>query len=109
MGIVVVAAFGASAEGPSAATTRSTRPATQFGRQDRQVIVLTLCPTVFDRNVLAFDKAGFGQSLAERGQQRPTVRERRAAEESDHRHRRLLRARRTRPKQQKRRRAAEER
>src|SRR5262249_10608479 len=71
--------------------------ANQFRRQSRQAIVLTLRPTVFDRDVLAFDKPGFGQSLAERGQQRPTLRERRAAEEPDHRHRRLLRARRERP------------
>jgi hypothetical protein len=36
--------------------------ANQIGSQRGQAIVLTLRPAVFDRNVPAFDKAGFGQS-----------------------------------------------
>ena len=39
--------------------------ADQIGRQFRQSIVLTLCPAVFDRDVLAFDVAGFAQPFAE--------------------------------------------
>jgi hypothetical protein len=35
-------------------------PASQFRRQRWQAIVFTLGPTVFDRDVLAFDIAGFG-------------------------------------------------
>jgi hypothetical protein len=85
-GIVVVAALAASAEGPSPATRTVTC------RRTSQAIVLTLGPEVCDRDVLAFDIAGFGQRLPEADQQWPAVRERRTAEESDHRHRRLLRA-----------------
>ena len=81
-------------------------PANQIGRQRRQPIDLILGPAVFDRHVLALDKARFLQALAKSAQ---TVRERVrrcGVEEPDHRHRRLLRARRERPR---RRRAAEQR
>jgi hypothetical protein len=40
--------------------------ADQIGRQFRQSFVLTFTPTVFDRNILAFDIAGLLQALAER-------------------------------------------
>jgi hypothetical protein len=72
-------------------------PANQVRCLRRQAIVLTLYPTVFNRDVLAFNIAGFGQRLAEACEDRPTLRQRRTAEEPDHRHRRLLCARRKRP------------
>src|SRR5262249_56267567 len=56
----------------------------------RQTIVLTLCPAVFDRDALAFDIPGFGESLAETDEQRPAVGEGRTAKKANHRH--LLRA-----------------
>src|SRR5262249_54501278 len=70
----------------------------QIRRQGRQAIVLTVCPTVFDGDVLTYDIAAFGQRLAEAGQHWPALRERRAAEKPDHRHRWLLCARRERPR-----------
>jgi hypothetical protein len=73
-------------------------PANQIRRQGRQAIVLTVCPTVFDGDVLTYDIAAFGQRLAEAGQHWPALRERRAAEKPDHRHRWLLCARRERPR-----------
>jgi hypothetical protein len=94
MGIVVVAAWAASAAGvlPGVATTD------QIGRHSRQSIVLAVRPAIFDRHVLSIDIPHLAQALAE-GEQtaRPGVR-RCAAEEPDHRHRRLLRARRERPR-----------
>jgi hypothetical protein len=39
--------------------------ADQVGHQCRQAIVLTLQPVVFDRDVLAFDIAGFVEAFAE--------------------------------------------
>jgi hypothetical protein len=72
----------------------------------RQPIVLTLRPAVFDCDVLTFDKAGFVEAFAERGQiERPGV-ERTGTEKADDRHRGLLRVRRERPN---RRRAAQQR
>src|SRR5262249_34036923 len=53
---------------------------------------------VFDGYVLAFDIAGFVQTLAERGNERGERLRRPSDEEPDHRHRRLLRARRQRPR-----------
>ena len=47
--------------------------ANQISRQCRQPIVLALCPTVFDRQIFAFDVAGFAQALAERGQITPVA------------------------------------
>jgi hypothetical protein len=57
-----------------------------------------LGPTIFDRNVLAVDKAGLPEALTERDAEnreliRPCV-----VEEPNHRHRRLLRPRRERPR-----------
>src|SRR5262249_37858387 len=80
--------------------------ADQISRQARQPIVLTLRPAIFDRDVAAFDIAGFGQALVERSQARSIGVGRQAAEIADHRHRSLLRACRERPR---RRRTAEQR
>jgi hypothetical protein len=60
--------------------------------------VLLVRPSVFDRNILALDIAGFTQALADRGAKvtqgcrRPTM------EKADDRQRRLLRARGERPR-----------
>ena len=107
MGIVVVAALAASAAGGTAGRgDHGDLPANQIGRQRRQSIELIVGPAILDRHVLALDKAGLLQALAECAQ---AIRERVGrcgVEEPDHRHRRLLRARRERPR---RRRAAEQR
>src|SRR5262249_24769003 len=71
--------------------------ANQVGRECGQSIIVTLCPAIFDRNVLAFDVAGLLQTLAEGGHVTRVSLWRCAVEEPDHRHRRLLRARRKRP------------
>jgi hypothetical protein len=68
-----------------------------------QAIILAAQPMVFDRHVLALDKAGFVKTAAERGAKRGVGRS--GVHEADHRHRRLLRVCRGRP----RRRAAEKR
>jgi hypothetical protein len=39
----------------------------EFGRQRRQPVVLSVCKTVFERDVLPFDKTGFFQAVPERG------------------------------------------
>ena len=57
-----------------------------------QPIVPEFGPAVLDRQVLSLDKAGFVQSLVERGYKRGKRAGRRSAEEADHRHRLLLRA-----------------
>jgi putative ABC transport system substrate-binding protein len=77
----------------------------QIGRQLGQTIIPPFCPAIFDRHALAFDIAGFLQTLAKRAQ---SVRERIGRcrmEKPDHRHRRLLRAR---PERPRRHRAAEQ-
>ena len=61
IGIVVVAAFAASAAGIAIRDNHGHLSANQIGRQCRQSIVLVFCPTVFDRHVAAFDIAGFTQ------------------------------------------------
>src|SRR5262245_40424973 len=66
---------------------------------------MSLCPAIFDCNVLAVDKARVFQTLTERSQEVRVVAGRPAAEEPNHRHRCLLRTRRERP----RRRASEQR
>src|SRR5262245_55820096 len=58
---------------------------------------MSLCPAIFDCNVLAFDKAPVFQTLTERSQELRVVAGRPGAEEPDHWHRWLLRARRQRP------------
>src|SRR5262245_42212348 len=68
IGIVVVVAFAAGAEGlPIAAITNMM--ADQIGRQCWQSIVLVICPAVFDRDVLALDIASLFQTPTERGQE----------------------------------------
>jgi hypothetical protein len=65
----------------------------QIGRQLRKAINLIVAEAIFDRQVLAFDKARVLQALSECA---PAVRKRLGRsriEEPDHRHRRLLRAR----------------
>src|SRR5262245_36857298 len=58
---------------------------------------MSLCPAIFDCNVLAFDKALVFQTLTERSQELRVVAGRPGAEEPNHRHRRLLPASRERP------------
>jgi len=41
--------------------------ANQFGRQRRQLIVLTFRPTILDRHVLTFDVASVSEAFAEGG------------------------------------------
>ena len=55
-----------SCHGASVSTqvTHGDLAANQFGRQRREPIKLTLRPTVFDRDVLAFDIACLLQALA---------------------------------------------
>jgi hypothetical protein len=69
----------------------------EFGGKRRQPIVFTFCPTIFDSHILAFDKSGLFQSLAEDTQTGLVYFRRGAGEKSDCRHRWLLRARRERP------------
>ena len=40
----------------------------KVGHQCRQLIESALRPAVFDRDILPFDIAGFGEALTERGQ-----------------------------------------
>jgi hypothetical protein len=65
--------------------------ADKAGGQCRQPTVVSLRPVVFNRDVLSFDVAGFGEALVECGHQRCTGAGRRTAEIPDHRHRLLLR------------------
>jgi hypothetical protein len=67
--------------------------------------ILTIRPTIFDRNVLALDVTNVGEALPESANVNRRLAGRSAAEESDHRHW-LLRPRRKRPRS---RRAAEQR
>src|SRR5262249_40644574 len=60
--------------------------ANQVGRKLWQSIVLILRPTIFDRHVLALDKSGFLEALAECGHQVGPIGKRSAVEETDHRH-----------------------
>jgi len=68
----------------------------QIGCQGRQSIILALCPTVFDGDILALDVAGIVQTLAEGGQTEIVGLWGPGAEKADHRLR-LLRAGRARP------------
>ena len=97
IGMVVVAALAASAEGCHRDRSRPLG-GDEVGRQRRQSIVLALRPTIFDRHVLSLDIAGFVETLPE-GRSIAAYRLRAiATEKADHRHRRLLRARRERPR-----------
>src|SRR5262245_23991179 len=69
----------------------------EIGCERRQSIELALRPSVFEHDLLAFNKARLIQSFSKRADD---VEERRGGpgvEKSHHRHRRLLRARRERP------------
>src|SRR5262249_42201520 len=63
----------------------------EFCRQCGKPIIATLCPAVFNREVLAFDVAGFLQTLPECGNEVRIRSGRSAVKITDHR-RRLLRA-----------------
>src|SRR5262249_59758388 len=69
----------------------------QVGGGSRQSIVLTLGPTIVERDVLTLDKACFIESLAHDRNERHVNRRRTAAEQSNYRKRTLLRARRQPP------------
>src|SRR5579864_4875656 len=82
--------------------------ADQVGHQRRQLVVMPAFePMVFDGNVLAFDKAGFAQAFAERGDKTRVGIGRPGPQKRDHRQRRLLRMRDERPLYRCRRRATE--
>src|SRR5262249_59298490 len=98
MGILVVAAFAASAGRSPPITAITALAVNQFGRQCGQLIVLIVRPAVFDRCVLALVVAGFLEALPKRRHMCGVYLCRWAAKEPDHRHRRLLRARRERPR-----------
>jgi hypothetical protein len=70
----------------------------QIRRQFRQLTVFIVRPAVFDRHVLAFDIAGFVQTLAERGNEGGKRLCRAGDEEADNRQRWLLRTRPQRPR-----------
>jgi hypothetical protein len=72
--------------------------ANQFGDQRRQPIVSTLCPPVFNRDVLAFDVTDILQASTEIGEVLAVGFERCEVKKPDHRNRRLLRARHNRPR-----------
>src|SRR5262249_32657587 len=64
--------------------------ADQIGRQFREPIESVARQAIFDRDILALDVAGFGETSTERIQEMPTRSELQGAEKSDHRHRLLL-------------------
>src|SRR5262245_58148747 len=69
IGIVWVAALAASAPCVlSSITITGYLTANQFGGQRLQLIVSTLCPSVFDRHVPILDVTGFLQALTKRGE-----------------------------------------
>ena len=70
----------------------------QVGCEPRKALVLTLRPAVFDRQVLALEKASFLQAMLEFAHSIAQPFGRRAMEKPDDRHRRLLRACRDRPR-----------
>ena len=72
--------------------------ANQIGHQFRQPIELIFGPAIFDRDVLAFDIAGFFQALANASQTVCVSRRAMWGREPNHRHRRLLRPRQKRPR-----------
>ena len=66
IGMVVVAALAAIAAGVASRDDDGHPPADQIGCQVRQPVVLSVRPAVFDRDVMALDKAGLAQTFAER-------------------------------------------
>ena len=97
IGMVVVAAFAASAAGRPVCDNHGHLTTNEIGRQRRQSIVLTVRPAVLDRHILSVDKSSLFQAASERGDDGIVTSSRRVPEEPDHRHRRLLRSRRERP------------
>ena len=70
MGIVEVARFAAIAEGSAAEPDQQLHPAaTRSDARAGKPVVLAARPAIFDGNVLAFDKAGLAQALAECSEQ----------------------------------------
>jgi len=63
----------------------------EIGHQGRQAIIVTLQPVVFDRHILAFDKACFVEALSKRGRVTHVGIGRPISDKSDQRHRCLLR------------------
>src|SRR5262249_32957823 len=70
----------------------------QITGEYRQLLVSTLRPTVFYRDVLALEISDFLKALTERCYQGRGISRRCAPQKSDHRHCGLLRARRERPR-----------
>src|SRR5262245_53684062 len=70
----------------------------EIGGKPRQPIVLTLSPTIVERDVLTLDKARFIESLPDERNQRRVDSRRTTAEQSDHWQCTLLRTRRERPR-----------
>src|SRR5215831_16851629 len=70
----------------------------EIGGKPRQPIVLTLSPTIVERDVLTLDKARFIESLPDERNQRRVDSRRTTAEQSDHWQCTLLRPRRERPR-----------
>src|SRR5262245_60801534 len=99
-----VTKFGGSASPPVAAITLTLR-CHQVGCKSRQV-VMTVRPSILDRDILTLDITGLAQALAERTHTVRVSLRRCGTEKPNHRHRRLLRARREWPRG---RRAAEQR
>jgi hypothetical protein len=71
--------------------------ADQIDGHGRQLLVFVGGPAIFDGDILAFDEARVGKSLAKGGEPFGVLVARARVQESDHRHRRLLRERRERP------------
>jgi hypothetical protein len=63
IGILDVAALAASAEGGR--NHHGDAASGEIGRHFRQPVVLTLRPTIFDRDILALDQACFTEGLCE--------------------------------------------
>src|SRR5215472_5705357 len=70
----------------------------KIGGEPRQSIVLPLCPTIVDGDVLTLDNACFIETLADDRNERCVDSERTAAEQPNHRKRTLLRAGHERPR-----------
>ena len=66
----------------------------QLGRQRGQAVVVAVCPTIFNGDVLPFGVARLGQALAKTVDLWRKARGRGASQEADHRRRFLLRSRR---------------
>ena len=66
MGMVVVAAFAASASGGAGGYDHRYAAADEIGCKRRQPIILVLRIPILDRHVLALDIAGFLQALEKR-------------------------------------------